>query len=397
MITHKFRIYPSKKTELKLVETLDVCRQAYNYFLGELNQQKVIDKSQLQATIPDLGICDERFKSIYQKCLQMELYKLFSNLSGLSSSKKKGRRVGSLRFKGKNVFKTFTYNQFGFKLVWKDRRNSILKLSKIGNIPIRCHRKVTGKIKQITIKHFQSGKWFAFVVEDGNIKTKIRKAGKIVGIDLGLTDVVWDSDNNHLRNPRHLRQKSKRLKHCQRLMSRKKKGSNNRDRFRIRLARAYETLTNSRDDYLHKVSNYYIQNYDTIAMEDFKITKMVKGKFGKHILDAGWGKLRQYLTYKAENTGKSVMLVDYKGTTQRCSQCGTIVPKDLSQREHSCSFCGFESSRDYNSALEIKRLCLLNLGQGLSESKHLEMEALPLTRQLSSMKNEAPSSTAGVT
>src|SRR3990167_8846797 len=101
MITHKFRIYPNKQTENTMLETLEICRQGYNTFLGELQEQKVIDKSLIQGTIPDMKICDSRFTKVHSKALQYEVYKLFSNLRGLSATKKKHRKVGSLRFKGR--------------------------------------------------------------------------------------------------------------------------------------------------------------------------------------------------------------------------------------------------------------------------------------------------------
>ena len=111
VIAHKFRLYPSKEQEVKLLETLDLCRQTYNILLDELNRQKVIDRSQIQGIIPDMKICDSRLKSIYSKTLQYECYRLFSNLRALSQLKKKGKKVGRLRPKGRGWFKTFTYNQ----------------------------------------------------------------------------------------------------------------------------------------------------------------------------------------------------------------------------------------------------------------------------------------------
>jgi len=388
MLTHKFRLYPSKTIEQKLLETLEICRRGYNTFLGELNEQKEIDKSQIQGIIPDMKICDEQFSKVHSKTLQYECYKLFSNLQGLSKSKGK-RKIGQLRFKGKGVFKTFTYNQMGFKLVNTGKRCQTLWLSKIGNIPVRCHRQITGKAKQVTIKHFPSGKWFAFVIEDGNRENQYPRTNKVVGIDFGLIDTVYDSDGNSVTNPKHLKQKEKRLKQLQRMMSNKIKRSNNRDRFRIMLARHYEKLTNSRDDFLHKLSDYYVKNYDVIAMEHLAISNMAKGCYSKSILDACWGKLRQFISYKAESADKIMMLVNPAGTSQRCSQCAEIVQKGLGERIHSCRKCGFIVPRDYNSALEIKRLCLEKIRQELPEYKHLEMEALPI-RQLLSMKNEAP-------
>jgi putative transposase len=401
MITHKFRLYPNNQIENKLLEALEICRQGYNTFLGELNNQKVIDKSLIQGIIPDMKICDSRFSKVHSKALQYEVYKLFSNLSGLSATKKNHRKVGSLRFKAKGVFKTFTYNQSGFRLDWNNNKNQTLWLSKIGNIPIRCHRKVQGKIKQITIKHFPSGKWYAFVIEDG-VKPQKTANNLVVGIDLGLQNIIYDSDGNSIQNPRYLKQKEKRMKHLQRLMSNKQKKSNNRNRFRIQLARQYEKLANSRDDFAHKVSRYYAGNYGIIAFEDINIQNLSRGMFSKSMNDAVLGKIRQFTAYKAENAGGKVMLVRTAGTTTRCSQCGVDNPKEIWEREHNCWNCGFIAPRDYNSALEIKRLCLEKIRQELPEYKHLEMEALPeesesalLTShwQLLSMKNEAYSKT----
>ena len=391
MQTHKFRLYPSREIEQKMLETIEICRQGYNTFLGELNNQKEIDKSQIQGIIPDMKICDKKFSKVHSKTLQYECYKLFSNLRGLAKSKVK-RKVGQLRFKGKGWFKTFTYNQTGFKLINSNKRCQTLWLSKIGNIPIRCHRNIQGKIKQITIKKMPSGKWFASVIEDSNRK-QYTKTGLVVGIDVGLIDVVFDSDGKKVTNPKHLKQKETRLKHLQRKMSNKQKKSNNRSRFRIRLARQYEKLTNTRDDFLHKLSDYYVSNYDVIGMEDLRIANMARGYYSKSILDACWGRLRQFVSYKAGNAGKIQMLVDCRGTSQRCSQCGETVYKTIREREHHCSNCGFAMPRDYNSALEIKRLCLQKIRQELPEYKHLEMEALPIG-QLLSMKNEALTSTS---
>tara|TARA_Y100000294_G_scaffold174687_1_gene193239 strand:+ start:13 stop:825 length:813 start_codon:yes stop_codon:yes gene_type:complete len=267
----------------------------------------------------------------------------------------------------------------------------VLHLSKIGDISIRCHRNINGKIKQITIKKEASGKWFASIIEERKDVIKQKPIKKLVGIDLGLTDIVYDSDGNKIVNPKQSKKHAEKLALLQRKMSKKKKGSNNRDKWRIRLARQYEKLVNTRDDFLHKLSRYYVNNYDAIGMENMKITNMVHNKhLSKSILDASWGKLRQMISYKAERAGKRFMSVNYRGTTQRCSQCINKVEKKIQEREHKCPHCGFETSRDHNSALDIKRLTLIEIGKGLAESTLVEMEALPIIRQLPSMKQEAP-------
>src|SRR3989338_6683139 len=384
MRTHKFRLYPSREIEQKMLNALDLCRKTYNELLGLLNEQKEIDKAQIQGIIPDMKICDSRYKGLYSKTMQYECYRLFSNLSALRETKKKNRKVGSLRFKGKGWFKTFTYNQSGFKLIETGKRNNTLRLSKIGDIPIRCHRVIKGQIKQVTIKHEQSGKWFAFVVSDEKKSIVQQQITKVVGIDVGLDNFVYDSDGHAVKNPRHLKKNEVTLTKLQRKLSTKKKCSKNRAKQRIRVARQHEKITNIRTDFLHKISYYYTTQYDAIGMEDMSM-QIKKDMFSKSRQDASWGRLRQFMAYKAASAGKLLIPVATKGTTQRCSQCQTIVPKELWQRTHECSNCGFTAPRDYNAALEIKRLTLKEIGWGTAESTLVEMEQV-----VPSVKQEAP-------
>ncbi len=215
---------------------------------------------------------------------------------------------------------------------------------------------------------------------------RLQPIKKIAGIDLGLTDIVYDSDGRRIENPRHLKKHAKKLAHAQRVMSRKKKGSSNRRKAKLKVAGKYEKLVNARDDFLHKLSRYYIDNYDAVGLEDMHIDNMVHNRrMSKSILDASWGKLRQFMSYKAGNAGKACVFVDARGTTQRCSQCGEVMRKGLAERIHNCPSCGFTAPRDYNSALEIKRLAILSLGQELPELAPVEIlnrgsmnqEALP--------------------
>ncbi len=376
MRAHKFRLYPGNEAEIKMLNSLELCRQTYNELLGLLNKQKEIDKAQIQGIIPDMKICDSRFKQLYSKTMQYECYRLFSNLTALVQTKKKNRNVGSLRFKGKGWFKTFTYNQSGFKIIETGKRHQILKLSKIGDIPIRCHREIKGKIKQVTVKKEATGKWYAFIAEQTDKEiVPIRKVEKVVGIDVGLDNFVYDSDGNAVKNPRHLNKYKGQLIKLQRKMSRKKKGSINKNKQRIKVARLHEKIVNTRNDFLHKLSYYYVCNYDAIGMEDM-LMGLKNNIFAKSKQDASWGKFRQFIAYKAESAGKLFVPVPYRGTTQRCSQCRNIVHKELWDREHICS-CGFIAPRDYNSALEIKRLCLQKIGLELPESTPAKMEAIP--------------------
>lgn len=394
MRTHKFRLYPSKATEQKLQRTLDLCRFTYNNLLDEFSSWDSISRYELQSRIVDLQICYPELKEVYSKTLQYENYRLFSNLQALGETKKKGRKVGRLRFKGKGWFKTIHYNQSGYKLIMTGKRCQTLKLSKVGEIPIRCHRQFSGNIKQVVVKREPSGKWFASLITDEQKQVTKKTIEKIVGIDLGLTDSVWDSNNNKTTNPKFLKKYSEQLASSQRRMSKKKLGSNNRDKFRIWLARRYEKLTNTRKDFIHKLTKYYADNYDAIAMEDMPITNMVKGKknrYSKSLLDACFGLIRSEMQRKAENAGGVFIPVNYRGTTSRCSQCGNDVKKEIWEREHNCPKCSFVVPRDYNSALEIKRLALIEIRQELPKSTLEETEALHSNVQLPSVSQEATS------
>jgi len=271
---YRFRLYPGKKQEEKMLETLDLCRQTYNILLGELNRQKVIDRSHIQGIIPDIKICDSKFKKLHSKTMQYECYKLFSNLQGLIRSKEKQRKVGRLRFKGRGGFKTFTYNQSGFKLITTGKRFQTLNLSKIGDIPIRCHRDIKGRIKQVTIKKEASGKWFASIVAEQRLSILKRQIKNVVSIDLGLTNIVYDSEGDKLENPKYFKKCERKLRSLQRKLSKKKKGSKNWLKTRIKIAKQYEKLVNTRNDFIHKLSTYYIHNYDAVGVEDMKITNL---------------------------------------------------------------------------------------------------------------------------
>lgn len=137
-LTYKFRLYPTGESEEKLLETLDLCRLIYNYFLSQWNgKDKIPSRLELQAQLPKLKREKLELNKVHSKVLQMVLYQLYSNLEALSQLKKNGKKVGRLRFKGRGRFKTFTYNQSGFKIVKTGKRLNLLHLSKIGDIPIR--------------------------------------------------------------------------------------------------------------------------------------------------------------------------------------------------------------------------------------------------------------------
>jgi len=361
LLTYKFRIYPSREQQDKLLFILDNCRFTYNKLLEILNKQEKINQSEIQGTIPKLKEQYPELNGIYSKTLQYESYRLFSNLRALSRLKKNGKKTGSLRFKGRDWFKTFTYNQSGFVLEIKNKRYNKLYLSKIGLLQIRAHRKINGSIKQVQIKRECSGKWFALLCIHKTDEKPRKKTGKAVGLDLGTINFIYDSDGSHIEHPKFLNKSLEKLATVQRYLSRKKKGSSNRMKQKIKVARIHERIFNQRNDFLHKLSRYYADNYDLIAAEDLNIQNIISKSYNaKNIMDASWNHFLQMLKYKAESAGISFVKVNPRETTSKCSRCGATVKKALTIRIHKCS-CGLEIDRDYNAALNI-----LKLGQELA-------------------------------
>ncbi len=380
-LTYKFRLYPNKEQKLNLLNTLELCRQTYNILLEELNNQKAIDKSKIQGLLPDLKICQPELNQVYSKVLQYECYRLFSNLKALAQSKKNKRKIGRLRFKGKGWFKSFTFNQSGFKIMETGKRLDKLHLSKIGDIPIMKHRGINGKVKQITVKHYTSGRWYALIsVEKEKDDKKLEYNNNTIGIDLGIINFVHDSNNNKFSNPKHFDKSLKKLKKESRKFSRKHKNSKNAEKQRRKLVRIHEKILNQRNDFLHKLSRYYVNNYNLIAIEDLNIIGLIRITYNaKNIHDASWNRFIRMLCYKAESAGSRVIKVNPRGTTQLCSTCKREIKKELWNRMHKCNNCGLKMTRDYNSAINI-----LHKGIGLEQSKFTPVE----TGDNQSMKQE---------
>jgi len=318
MRTYKFRLYPSKKAEKILNKHLELYRFTYNKLLEILKDKKEekIRPFDLTNLLPSLKEKYPELKQVYSKVLQMVNQQLWSNILGLYKRKKNGARIGKLRYKGGNRWKILNYNQSGFKIIKTGKRLGLLRLSKIGEIPIRIHRGIEGKIKGIIIKRYSSGRWYA-LVQIENTPKPLPKTGKSIGIDVGVKYFLTDSEGRQIENPKFYQRTLNRIKIIQKQLSRKKKGSNNWEKWRKKLTKLYEKMTNQRDDFLHKLSRFYANNYDTIAIEKLTIENMVRNHYlGSKILDASWGKFFQFLSYKTKGINKEILEVNPKGTSE---------------------------------------------------------------------------------
>jgi putative transposase len=343
LLSVRFRLYPSRQVEEALFHQLNLCRWLYNRLLEELGRAKTegrqLSQKDTQAFIVKLKKENPELRLVYSKVLQMVNYQLWSNIYGLAGAKKSGRKVGRLRFKGR-WFKTLNFNQSGFRLEGKK-----LCLSKVGTINVKMHRSIEGDVKGVFVKRELSGRWFA-IFQCQNVVAHLAKTDRVVGLDVGVKHFLSDSDGKQIENPKFYEKSLERLQKTQRVLSRKKKGSKNRAKARVKLARAYEKVVNQRDDFLHKLSRFYVNNYDMIAIEELNVAGMVKNHtFAKRILDASWSRFFQMLSYKAENAGRTLVKVNPRGTSR--------------EYKHG------ELDRDYNASLNILERGLAGLGRPL--------------------------------
>lgn len=362
--TYKYRLLPTKKQVQKLDWTLDMCRILYNSCLMDrrnayeqtgkgltrINQQKI-----LKADKERVGF----LKEIHSQVLQDVLFRVERAFQGFFRRVKAGENPGYPRFKNESRYDSITYPQEpGFKLTEQG-----LRLSKIGTIKLKKHRELTGEIKTCIIKK-EIDKWYVcFSVEYEPIKKPVPI--EAVGIDVGIKSFATLSNGEVVDNPKYLRKAERKLATKQRQLSKKKRGSSNRKKARIKVAKLHKKVRNQRADFHHKISRKIVDTYGFIAVEDLNIKGMVRNHhLAKSISDAGWGQFLNYLTYKAAEAGCLVMRVSPHYTSINCSICGKPVPKTLAQRVHKCPFCNIVLDRDYNAAQNI----LLKTTAGTAES-----------------------------
>ncbi len=387
---YKFRIYPNKNQEVKLIRTLDTCRHLYNDALSERKKQAELNRLKKEFDVFPLGkpewisyedqandlseLKTDFQKEIHSQVLQNTLKRVDRSFRNFFNG------FGYPRFQGRNRYNSFTYPQSGFAI-----ETGKLNLSKIGSIKIILHREIEGKIKTCTIKK-DIDQWyvsFSCEIEKPLISVEIKTE---IGIDVGLSSLITMSNGGQIEPAEYLRKKEKKLTQEQKRLSRKKKGSKNRDKQKIKVAKVHRKIRNQRTDFAHKISRKVVDTYDRIVFEDLQIKNMMHNHhLAKSISDAGWYQLINLTKSKAEYAGKIVELVNARNTSQDCSGCGNSVSKDLSVRTHSCPFCGLVLDRDHNAAINILNrsnstvgTAGINARQGLLDRGSMQRDAQAL-------------------
>ncbi|SEI77962.1 putative transposase [Allopseudospirillum japonicum] len=247
-----------------------------------------------------------------------------------------------------------------------------IKVPKMEPIKARIHRKVEGKLKSITLSRTVTGKYYASLLIDNGLDTPapMQTLDSVLGLDMGLTHLVIDSDGNKIENPRFLKKASANLRRKQKALSRCQKGSKGRAQARLQLAKAYERLKNARADFQHKLSRTIVDENQAVIVETLKVKNLLKNRtLAKYIADAGWFSLVQKLEYKAKEQGKHLVKIDqWFASSKTCACCGHKVDTlPLSVRYWTCPACTVALDRDINAAINIRQQGIIKLrAEGLS-------------------------------
>jgi putative transposase len=364
----KYRLKTNKEIEKKFNNFSGSTRFIWNKFLA-LNLERLANKSKIfwyneMSFWLTLYKSSEEY-SFLKECpsqiLQQKLKDLDKAFKDAFDKKQPGKRM--VKWRSKKL-----HNSFRFPSSFKIENNRIF-LPKLGWVNFFNSRKITGTPKNITIS--KSGRfWYVSIQTETLVEEPKHNSDKIVAIDLGVAAFASLSSGEQIKSPKSFKNKEKKLKRYQRILAKKKRGSNNRKKHLIKITNLHIKIGNIRKDFLHKLSNNMCKNHATIIIEDLKIKNMsksakgdiehpgknVKAKSGlnRSILDQGWGEFKRQIEYKQKWFGGRVIKVSARYTSQKCSRCFYIDSENRkSQESFACVECGFKENADLNAAMNI--------------------------------------------
>ncbi|MEG4488394.1 transposase [Microcoleus sp. D2_18a_B4] len=373
--SYQYRLRPTKLQAIEIDRWLSMLWAQYNYLLADRFNWDEQNRSPINAcplvchlpelrdnpeyysqkkTLPQLKKTHPWYAEIYSQVLQDVVKRVKVSFDRFLKGDSNGKRSGRPRFKPRSRYRTFTYPQV------KDGclQNNLINLPMLGKVKVVLHRSIPNgfKIKTVSITKKADGYYLTLSLEDSTVPT-IKpdfNPQKISGIDVGLKNFLTTSEGETVAIPQHYRKAGKRLRTIQKRVSRRKKGSNRRQKAVKQLGKCHKKVAEKRKDFHFKTANELLKKYDVVAVENLNIKGLARTKLAKSVLDAGWSSFLSILTNKAVNAGVLVIPVSAYNTSQDCSSCGEKVPKKLHIRWHDCPHCGCSLDRDHNAAIGIK-------------------------------------------
>ena len=354
----KVRLYPTLEQQVLLSQHFGCARWWWNYGLNKSIETyketgKSLGQSALNAFLPKLKKAEETIwlSECYSQVLQATTLNLTTAYKNFFAG-----RARFPRYKSKHGKQSIQYPQ-NVKVL----KGFVQFPGIVGKIKAKLHRNIEGTIKTVTISLEPSGKYFASILTETSDKNPVASTdGKIIGIDLGLSHFAITSDGSKVSkydNPRHLAQHEKNLKRKQQKLAKKQKNSNSRNKARKTVAKVYERVTKSRQDFLHKLSRKLVNENQVVVVENLNVKGMVRNhNLAKAISDVGWGIFTNFLAYKLEKKGGKLVEIDrWFPSSKLCSNCYYQIdelPQDV--REWTCPNCGTRHDRDGNAATNIR-------------------------------------------
>lgn len=362
---YKYRIYPTDEQKVLFAKTFGCCRFVYNWALNlrietyKSDKRAVSYKEIQDCMVNELKAEHDWLKEVNSQSL---LYSLRNLDTAYTNFFRNTRAIGFPKFKSRKDRQSFLCPQH----CRVDFAKGTITIPKAKDIPAVLHRKFKGTVKTVTVSMTPSGKYYASVLVDTNLQelpTMVKEANTTIGIDLGIKSLAVCSDGRTFENPKKLHRSLQRLAMLQKRLSRKHKGSSNRNKARIRIARLQEYISNYRKDNLHKITHALTHDSQvrTICMEDLNVKGMQRNHhLAQAVGDASFGMFLTLLEYKCQWYGVNLIKIDrFSPSSKTCGKCGHIYKGlKLSERSWTCPECGTHHDRDYNAVCNIKEFGL---------------------------------------